>query len=468
MSRRCFHVVWLTALAGLLGACSLTGKGLDPGPAGAVRIGYVRSPSTPSPEDVDDPNKLPGDFPVDLSALFVNAVPGAAADGRKAADADEGTLICEHRTSRVVREARPDTKCGADEVAARWSTLEQARKTFYARCGSPQACTQARDRVQDRLVWASENACADYLVFVRRSFTRTNLNLGSATTFFGALGSVLRSADATRVFSGSAALTSGLRAEYNDVYFSSQAFELVSRAIRSVRERGLKRIQDYRTTHDIGTYTLEAAVGDAMRYHAACNVMAGLEEAADAITRDRDPGLKRLNELLQDSGAVASVSLGAATVDTAGLPLATTSCRALAAEKDRADAEVARLDVEVKRLGDAAPPDASRLAAARTALASLKTAQGSVAAAVAAVAPCKAPAAGGTPPAETAEKAMYEAIRIFSSAPLAEKAARRLEVEAAKAKVMAIKLDVDRETGRVRQSVEAMRTQVTRLVAATP
>jgi hypothetical protein len=232
------------ALAAQLSGCgSMTGKGLDPGPAGATRLA----------KDLDADTR--GDYPVDLAKLIALSAYKERRAEKQAAQAG--------KAGGDKGEPKPE-QMEEDDARAE-ASLDLARAQFYTACRTNDRCSAQRDRVQDRLIWASESACNDYLVSVRKSFTATNLNLGSATTLFGALGSVITAVDTARVFSGAAAVTSGLRAEYNDVYFSSQAFELVSKAIRSVRERTLKNIRDARQSRSIREYTLEGAIGDAMR-----------------------------------------------------------------------------------------------------------------------------------------------------------------------------------------------------------
>lgn len=410
-------------LATLLSGCALFGKGLDPGPASAERIGTVGSAQT-------------RDYPIDMAELIAYAVHGST-----------------NSAPRALAAAEAASAAGRDSPL---NSLELARKYFYENCHSNDRCGMLRDRVQDRLVWASESACADYLSNVRRSFTGTNLNLGGATTLFGALGSVLTSVDATRIFSGAAAVASGLRAEYNDVYFSSQAFELVSKAIRSVREKTIKNIRDNRANKGIREYTLDGAVADALRYHASCNVMAGLEEASEAVTRDRDPGLKRLSELLQDAGAGVNVALGTAAIDTSSLPSAAQSCqrlKTLAAEGTATQAAFELLAAKPPATGaDGAAAseaktdlDKRRVDAARHAGALKKIDDDNAT-------DC-APDKGSVAKAEVA---MFEAMRNFASLPLTEKAAGKARFDAERAKVLALKVRIDGALADARTAFESL------------
>jgi hypothetical protein len=388
--------------------CAITGKGLDPGPAGATRLGAERSDGVAS------------DYPVDLAQLIHLSVHGDRSISENIQNPGHADSSTDSQTKSV--------------------GLEESRKYFYDNCSTNERCGILRDRVQDRLIWASESACADYLSGVRKSFTRTNLNLGGATTLFGALGSVLTSVDATRTFSGAAAVTSGLRAEYNDVYFSSQAFELLSKAIRSVREKTLKSIYDGRLNKDFRAYTLDGAIGDAMRYHATCNVMAGLEEAADAVTRERDPGLKRLSELLQGVGAGLNLSIGTAAIDTSTLPSAEKSCQRLSTiARDGAIAATSlgatddKLQADAVADAKAKDDSAKRRAAVDKLVAELKKLDDDA----------KPDCVGKDAEVAKAETEMFDAMRVFAALPLSEKAVGKAKFDAARAKVMALKAKLD-------------------------
>jgi hypothetical protein len=408
MNMQKWLVVAAATAAVQLSGCAVIGKGLDPGPPGAMRIGSER------------PKGVAGDYPVDLAQLITLSVHG---DGK----------------SSVVTLANVPA-VSATEAESSIAALEQARKYFYDNCPTNERCGTLRDRVQDRLIWASESACADYLSSVRKSFTSTNLNLGGATTLFGALGSVLTSVDATRLFSGAAAVTSGLRAEYNDVYFSSQAFELVSKAIRSIREKTLKHIHDARLNKGIREYTLDGAVGDTMRYHATCNVMAGLEEASDAVTRERDPGLKRLSELLQGVGAGVNLSLGTAAIDTASLPSAEQSCQRLSTVVQAgAAAAAAFVTVDSKTQVDEAVGSSLKAASAarRTTVEKLAVDLSKLAEDTQPDCTTKDAAVA------KAEIEMFDAMRVFAGMPLSEKAVGKAKFDAARAKVMALKAKID-------------------------
>ncbi len=414
---KCFLLA--TLLLQLIG-CGSFGKGVG-GPPQAQPLGA---------NIATDPSGPPvfQDYPVQLDYLIVLAVHG---DGRTPADTE----------ARKIKTAFDGSL----------SSLEAARRYFYDHCGDATNCAVLRDRVQDRLIWASEASCSDYLISVRQSFARTNLNFGSATTVLGALGSVLTSADATRVFSGAAAVSSGLRAEFNDVYFSSQAFELISKSIRSLREKSLKEIRDGRVNSDIKRYTLDGAVSDAIRYHSKCNVIAGLEEASEAVTRQRDPGLQQVNALLQSVGAGVNVALGTAALDTGSIPSAAGSCTELNALAASGMAVIDQLTGEYasaqkgtdEALKAASKSKLDKATQSNSALAKFKT-------------DVDGDCTANTGSIAKAEVSMFDAIREFQARPLSEKASARDTFNAKRAAVIELKNKIDVQVARARTALQAL------------
>ena len=136
-----------------------------------------------------------------------------------------------------------------------------------------------RNRVQDRLVAASNQRCALYKQHVRRFDSTSNVLLGALTTLSAGAGALVTHVDSARVLSGLAAAASGVRAELNETYFQQNTIQVLSNAFE-------KRRDEFRTEmlgkskNSIHKYTVERAVADALRYHNACSLVTGLEEIA--------------------------------------------------------------------------------------------------------------------------------------------------------------------------------------------
>jgi hypothetical protein len=102
-----------------------------------------------------------------------------------------------------------------------------------------------------------------------------------------------------------------VRAEYDQTYFQNQAATIISKGIRLRRDTLLSAI-DAKRGSDVGSYTIERAVGDALRYHGACTVMAGLEETDTQLSATA--GVEAMARTLQ---TVVQVQQQAQAVGTA-------------------------------------------------------------------------------------------------------------------------------------------------------
>lgn len=58
----------------------------------------------------------------------------------------------------------------------------------------------------------------------------------------------------------------------------------------------------------VSGYTVERAIADIIRYHGACSVIAGLEEASDSITKVQSPGIDVFKDSLQKFGFKVQVN----------------------------------------------------------------------------------------------------------------------------------------------------------------
>ncbi len=150
---------------------------------------------------------------------------------------------------------------------------------------APVALARRRDVIQDRILQASEQRCNLFKTYLSRLDRQQNFILGSATTLLGGMGAVFTNAGVARALAGAAGATSGIRAEFNEAFFSSLATSVISPAIERRRARIRQEILNNRRKKDIHQYTVQAAIMDAVRYHGACSVDAGIDEAGAALQR---------------------------------------------------------------------------------------------------------------------------------------------------------------------------------------
>lgn len=168
--------------------------------------------------------------------------------------------------------------------------LQQAFCNFY------QASTdkvQARNAIQDRIVASSNQRCAEYKQFLKRYDTDTNNFLGIAAVATGGAGAIVRATDAARALAGITGILSGMRAEINTNTFQQRTVQVLTAGFEEKRKTFQAEMLQHRTD-SLTLYTVERAIGDAIRYHDHCSLIAGLEYAAYAIARVDDPGLNAL------------------------------------------------------------------------------------------------------------------------------------------------------------------------------
>lgn len=190
--------------------------------------------------------------------------------------------------------------------------LERAFIGFYNKKydGTPQPTPEdRRNRVQDRIIAASNESCKRFQYALKSHSSTTNFVLGTVTTGLGAAGAVATQSTA-QILAAGAGFTSGTRAEYNQDFFSTLAVEVIVKAFEQVRSKTLETIEDKRTVKlgltgqgisnnkSISLYTVQMAVADAITYHAQCSLTVGLEEASRSLTLIANPGAEQLRQAM--------------------------------------------------------------------------------------------------------------------------------------------------------------------------
>lgn len=190
---------------------------------------------------------------------------------------------------------------------------------------------EGRNQIQDEILRASEQRCNVYKGYIRRTQSSSNFVFGSLATLLGGLGAIFTDATVARSLAGSAGIVSGINAEYQQAYFSNLATEVIVDGIETRRKRIRNEIAVMQQSHDLSTYTVQAAVLDAVRFHGACTIVEGLREASQSIKTVQNPGMNEIKNSLRDFAEARKMidqiqkgedlSSAAATVTTAGSAL---------------------------------------------------------------------------------------------------------------------------------------------------
>ena len=178
-----------------------------------------------------------------------------------------------------------------------------------------------RSQIQDRLIAASNQRCNLYMTYLKRISTFNNGIFGTLSTILGGAGAIATGETAARFLSGFAGISSGTRAELNQAIFESVATSVIVPGFQQKRADLLKELSEKRSK-SLADYTVEGAIADAINYHGACSLDAGIAYAQKSIAAYEDIGIKRFVAVQEQVGiARATVEsftapIGAAVVAT--------------------------------------------------------------------------------------------------------------------------------------------------------
>jgi hypothetical protein len=201
----------------------------------------------------------------------------------------------------------------AISVAASASTpgLDERLIQFRQRCQTPGTdCTFDRNSIQERLIAASNQRCGKYQTFLKQFDAEGNFVGKTTSIVLSGLGAVFPAASTARALSGAAAIVQGTNVVFNEAFFNKLAAQVITEGIDARRAEVYTAIRA-RQTEGVTSYPLEAAIGDAIRYHASCTTMAGLQYAADAVQKQKE---KQATDIVErNDGAVRAQSAVAST-----------------------------------------------------------------------------------------------------------------------------------------------------------
>lgn len=190
------------------------------------------------------------------------------------------------------------TARGVNHSSRVWRELTESEKydlafkAFYTyHNGDPDKLMLERNRVQDRILSASVGRCNVFKTYMQRDQSDLNFTMGAWGTITGVLGAIIPGVQTARHLSGASGLFSGLRAEFNQSFYSNLAAHVVVRGIAVAQAEAFRRIQADAQTRPISQYTVEAAIKDAVYFDGLCSAVTGMEQASDSIRSYADPGL---------------------------------------------------------------------------------------------------------------------------------------------------------------------------------
>jgi uncharacterized protein YceK len=140
-----------------------------------------------------------------------------------------------------------------------------------------------RNDLQERLINASNQRCSTYIRTLVSSKSQTQMGWTGLSTLFSGAAAVVQHASTAKALAAGSTISSGLLSTYNEAYFNNLALTVISSGITKQRESILKSISNQKDK-SLSDYSVNAAIADALAYHAACNMVAGMEAAAKATS----------------------------------------------------------------------------------------------------------------------------------------------------------------------------------------
>lgn len=143
-----------------------------------------------------------------------------------------------------------------------------------------------RNDLQERLISASNQKCGAYVRTIISSKSQATTGWTSVSLLLSGAASVVSHAYTASALAAGSTVSTGVLSTYNEAYFNNLAISVITAGIDKKRESILANMKD-KKTQPLSTYSVNAAISDAIAYHSACNIVAGMETASKAL-KDAD------------------------------------------------------------------------------------------------------------------------------------------------------------------------------------
>jgi hypothetical protein len=186
-----------------------------------------------------------------------------------------------------------------DLIFAQFATLDDGMSSTRLR----------RNLVQNRMMAASDRRCGRFFQFMKKDSSDTNFKFAIGASVLSTAGALVPGLRAAQNLSGLSALTSGLRAEYNNEYYANLATSVITRGIEEKRNEMRHKMRIIQSSEYLN-YDIASAVADAVQYDASCNIVYGLEQANEAMQRLNEPGRDAINRALYKDKLARALASG--------------------------------------------------------------------------------------------------------------------------------------------------------------
>jgi hypothetical protein len=189
-------------------------------------------------------------------------------------------------------------------------TLDEAYVYFEECAGDDERYRRRRNRLQERLISESNERCSANKRHLQEARSAARAaepgKTGGLAAAVGGLSMLYPPVAAVGGLARAGALVSERRDEPVRPFDAGLSTRIVLAGIDTRRANLLQGMRA-RQAEEPTAYPVEAGVGDALAYHEACSVVAGLEAADEALAA-ADPGVSRVRTEFATNATVAAVS----------------------------------------------------------------------------------------------------------------------------------------------------------------
>lgn len=152
----------------------------------------------------------------------------------------------------------------------------------YNVAGNKDSYEYKRNDIQERIITASNQKCGAYLRTLSTSKATTKTLWTSFSLLLSGAAAVIPHTATAQAFAAGSTASTGILNTYNEAYFNNLAITVIESGIAKKRLGIYKKIEENREK-DMKNYTIHGAISDALVYHAACNMVSGMEAASKAL-----------------------------------------------------------------------------------------------------------------------------------------------------------------------------------------
>ncbi|MBF0516769.1 MAG: hypothetical protein HQK97_06570 [Nitrospirae bacterium] len=170
---------------------------------------------------------------------------------------------------------------------------------------------EQRNSIQNNILRASDVSCGEFMTTMKVKQDIINTLFSGLATIGASISPIISSPLAVaKALSASSAALMGIRTDVDQQVYGELASQLIKASIDAKRASMKKEI-DNKQTYCKRNYSIQDAVRDAIDYHTACSLIAGLEQANNAVTSLKSVSMETMTKWFETYGKLKEAEVKA-------------------------------------------------------------------------------------------------------------------------------------------------------------